>query len=89
MGDYLFDDAQPFFFSRAGFDYELPEWGGVDKYSAQVEMLPLTNGPAVFGLHPNAEIAYYTNATKNMWKDLVRSVQNLGFHGFRFGIRLT
>ncbi len=64
MGDFLFDDAQPFFFSRSGYDYRLPEWGGVEMYSSMVERLPLSNSPAVFGLHPNAEIAYYTNATK-------------------------
>jgi dynein heavy chain len=71
MGDFLFDDAQKFFFSKAGFDYKLPEWGGLDKYTAMVETLPLVNGPAVFGLHPNAEIGYYTNATKAMWGDLI------------------
>ena len=81
MGDFLFDDCQKFFFSRAGFDYELPEWGGVDKYSSMVESLPLTNGPAVFGLHPNAEIGYYTNATKQMWRDLISLQPRTGGSG--------
>jgi dynein heavy chain len=36
-----------------------------------VEDLPLVNSPAVFGLHPNAEIGYYTNAVKAMWVDLI------------------
>ena len=36
-----------------------------------VESLPLTNSPAVFGLHPNAEIGYYSNAVKSMWMDLI------------------
>jgi len=71
MGDFLFDDCQKFFFSRAGFDYELPEWGPVDNYTRMVESLPLTNPPSVFGLHPNAEIGYYTIASKRMWKDLI------------------
>ena len=71
MGDFLFDDCQKFYFSRAGHDYELPEWGGLEKYTGMVETLPLVNGPAVFGLHPNAEIGYYTNATKQMWTDLI------------------
>jgi len=71
MGDFLFDDCQKFSFSRVGFDYELPEWGGIEQYTAMVETLPMTNSPAVFGLHPNAEIGYYTNAVKDMWMDLI------------------
>ena len=71
MGDFLFDDCQKFFFSRVGFDYTTPEWGPLENYTAMIETLPLVNSPAVFGLHPNAEIGFYTNATKNMWKDLI------------------
>jgi dynein heavy chain len=71
MGDFLFDDCQKFFFSRAGFDYELPGMGDLDVYRGMIETLPLTNSPAVFGLHPNAEIGYYTNATKEMWNALI------------------
>ena len=69
-GDFLFDDAQRFYFSRADFDYELPAWGGLQNYTEKIEALPLVNGPAVFGLHPNAEINYFANATKKMWSDL-------------------
>ena len=58
MGDFLFDDCQKFYFSRGGFDYELPEWGPLENYTKMVESLPLTNPPSVFGLHPNAEIGY-------------------------------
>merc|ERR1711998_323541 len=71
MGDFLFDDCQKFFFSRAGFDYELPEWGPVENYVKMVESLPLTNAPSVFGLHPNAEIGYYTDMGKAMWMNLI------------------
>jgi len=71
MGDFLFDDCQKFFFSRAGFDYKLPDYGDLPVYTGMIETLPLTNSPAVFGLHPNAEIGYYTNATKEMWKALI------------------
>lgn len=71
MGDFLFDDCQKFYFSRAGFNYELPETGDLDNYTSMIERLPLTNSPAVFGLHPNAEIGYYTNATKEMWNALI------------------
>jgi dynein heavy chain len=71
MGDFLFDDCQKFKFSDVGFVYEMPEWGDLENYSQMVETLPLVNSPAVFGLHPNAEIGYYSNAVKGMWMDLI------------------
>jgi len=71
MGDFLFDDCQKFSFSTVGFDYTLPEWGDIENYTEMVESLPLTNSPAVFGLHPNAEIGYYSIAVKSMWLDLI------------------
>lgn len=71
MGDFLFDDNNKFFFARGAFDYDLPEWGPLDNYREKVETLPLTNGPAVFGLHPNAEIGYFTAATKELWLNLI------------------
>ena len=36
-----------------------------------IESLPLANTPEVFGLHPNAEIGYYTQAARDMWLHLV------------------
>jgi len=33
--------------------------------------MPLANTPEVFGLHPNAEIGYYTSAAKEMWSHLI------------------
>ena len=36
-----------------------------------IESLPLINTPEVFGLHPNAEIGYYTQAAKEMWSYLI------------------
>jgi dynein heavy chain len=78
MGDFLFDDCQRFYFSRSGFDYCLPGGAAEGKspqelatYVDTVETLPLTNSPAVFGLHPNAEIGYYTNMSKSVWRDLI------------------
>ena len=41
------------------------------KFIDFIEALPLANTPEVFGLHPNAEIGYYTNAAKEMWAHLV------------------
>ena len=45
--------------------------------SLPASLSPLTKGLfsganwAVFGLHPNAEITYYTNAAKSIWDDLL------------------
>lgn len=72
MGDFLFDECQKFYFSRVSFNYELPELGKLENSLNMLETLPLMNSPAVFGLHPNAEIGYYTKATKDMWKGLIR-----------------
>lgn len=38
---------------------------------ANIDLLPLANSPEVFGLHPNAEIGYYTLAVKGMWISLI------------------
>ena len=43
----------------------------LENYTSMVESLPLTNSPAVFGLHPNAEIGYYSSAVKSMWINLI------------------
>lgn len=40
-------------------------------YIAEIDLLPLTNSPEVFGLHANAEIGYYTLAVKDIWSLLI------------------
>jgi len=45
--------------------------GDIENYAGMVESLPLTNSPAVFGLHANAEIGYFANAVKEMWLNLI------------------
>ena len=40
-----------------------------DLYMDVIEALPLANTPDVFGLHPNAEIGYYTTAAKGLYGD--------------------
>ncbi|KAJ4435378.1 hypothetical protein ANN_17992 [Periplaneta americana] len=72
MGDFLFDTFQPFHFYRDEFvDYVIPPYGEKEDYVNAIEELPLVNSPEVFGLHPNAEIGYYTQAAKEMWSHLV------------------
>ncbi|CAF4473061.1 unnamed protein product, partial [Didymodactylos carnosus] len=36
-----------------------------------IESLQLTNTPEVFGLHPNAEIGYYTKSARDIWVQLI------------------
>ncbi|KAL3856163.1 hypothetical protein ACJMK2_010948 [Sinanodonta woodiana] len=72
MGDFIFDTFQPFhFYHNPEVDYKIPDLGPRDVYVDYIESLPLTNTPEVFGLHPNAEIGYYTQAARDMWLYLV------------------
>ncbi|OMJ92498.1 hypothetical protein SteCoe_4738 [Stentor coeruleus] len=71
MGDFIFDTNQPFFFSRTGFDYTIPHEPSYEIYTNSIMELPSLNSPEVFGLHSNAEIRYFTNATKNLWLNLL------------------
>uniref|UniRef100_A0A1I8PAD1 Dynein-1, subspecies f n=1 Tax=Stomoxys calcitrans TaxID=35570 RepID=A0A1I8PAD1_STOCA len=74
MGDFLFDTSQPFhFYKDEATIYCLPDEDVVDKkdFMAHIDQLPLVNKPDVFGLHPNAEIGYYTQATRNIWNSLI------------------
>lgn len=71
MGDFIFDTFQPFhFYMNDEVDYCIPKGEGGkieanrDVYADAIEALPLANTPDVFGLHPNAEIGYYTNSAK-------------------------
>ncbi|XP_070572584.1 dynein axonemal heavy chain 10-like isoform X2 [Ptychodera flava] len=72
MGDFIFDTFQPFhFYVNEQVDYCIPELGPRDVYVEYIETLPLANTPEVFGLHPNAEIGYYTQAARDMWSQLI------------------
>lgn len=72
FGDFLFDEFQPFHFYKDDIvDYVIPPEGDRDNYLRFIEELPLVNSPKVFGLHSNAEIGYFTQAVKKMWKHLI------------------
>lgn len=72
LGDFIFDTFQPFhFFHNKEVDYKIPPDGPKENYVGEIETLPLANTPEVFGLHPNAEIGYYTQAARDMWTHLI------------------
>ncbi|XP_068620608.1 LOW QUALITY PROTEIN: dynein axonemal heavy chain 10 [Battus philenor] len=72
MGEFLFDKFQPFHFYRDEvFDYVIPPDGEREEYIDFVDTLPLSNTPEVFGLHPNAEIGYFSQAVRDMWMSLI------------------
>eukprot|EP00924_Labyrinthula_sp_SR-Ha-C_P003608 maker-scaffold_3-augustus-gene-0.0-mRNA-1 protein AED:0.02 eAED:0.02 QI:0/0/0/1/0.5/0/3/0/4475 len=71
FGDFLLDENNKFYFSKSGFDYMLPANDKYEIHKKHIEGLPLTCGPAVFGLHSNAEITYLTNATRSLYSSLV------------------
>ncbi|KAK3539191.1 hypothetical protein QTP86_029601 [Hemibagrus guttatus] len=82
LGDFIFDSFQPFrFFHSKDVDYRIPPDGHKDVYVAEIESLPLANTPEVFGLHPNAEIGYYTQAARDMWTHLIELQPQTGDSG--------
>lgn len=68
-GDFIFDTNQKFYFSRAGYDYTIADKETLEQYMDAIEEIPLFTNPGVFGLHANAEIIYFTNYAKDMWKN--------------------
>ena len=40
-------------------------------YTEYIDILPLANSPEVFGLHPNAEIGYFSQAVREIWAHLI------------------
>ncbi|CAL8343019.1 unnamed protein product [Lota lota] len=82
LGDFIFDVFQPFhLFHNKDVDYKIPPQGLKDTYVGEIESLPLANTPEVFGLHPNAEIGYYTQAARDMWTHLIELQPQTGDSG--------
>jgi dynein heavy chain len=72
MGDFIFDTFQDFhFYTDDTVDYNIPAYLDKDAALDAIEKLPLANTPNVFGLHPNAEIGYYTETAKALWTQLI------------------
>jgi dynein heavy chain len=86
MGDFLFDTFQPFhFYCNDTVDYKIPTGSGPDsahttrdEFVQGIDELPLVNSPEVFGLHPNAEIGYLSNATKELVANMVELQPRIG-----------
>ncbi|KAJ2948630.1 hypothetical protein O0L34_g7885 [Tuta absoluta] len=72
LGDFLFDKFQPFhFYKDHSFDYVIPPDCEREEYVEYIDTLPLVNTPEVFGLHPNAEIGYFSQAVRMIWGHLI------------------
>ena len=71
FGEFIFDTNQKFYFSQEGYSYSIPVCENHEKYMDAIMEIPLINSPVVFGLHPNAEISYFTNSAKDLWKDTI------------------
>ena len=72
MGDFLFDKNREFFFAKTKeYNYGIPKIMTQEGFMNNIQELPIINSPEVFGLHPNAEITYFTNASKMMWENLI------------------
>jgi len=72
MGDFLFDKNREFFFSKTeDFNYCLPKVFNYEGFQNAINDIPTINTPQVFGLHPNAEITYFTNSAKSLWDNML------------------
>lgn len=71
MGDFLFDENVKFYFSRSAYDYDFMQEGNVSQYMSHIQQLPINQSPAVFGLHPNAEINYFMTSAKEIYAGLM------------------
>lgn len=71
VGDFIFDSNQTYFFSKSGADYTIPVCDTLEHYIMQIDQIPLFTSPGVFGLHPNAEISYFTNTAKEIWLNTI------------------
>lgn len=81
MGDFLFDKNHEFIFAKTPtYNYRLPEYQEKDQLMKLLgELLP-NDSPVAFGLHPNAEITYYTNDAKSLWTNFLM-MQSVGGSG--------
>ena len=78
----------PLMYSSNNFDFDDDDDDDDDDgvmllFSEYIDSMPLANTPEVFGLHPNAEIGYYTTAAKEMWTHMIDLQPQIGtFHRY-------
>ena len=78
MGDFIFDVNQKFFFSKIGAELGIPENGPYDDFRKYIEGIPSIYSPEVLGLHSNAEIDFFTQASKSIWNCLLTLQSTVG-----------
>ena len=71
LGDFIFDTNQTYFFSRSGSDYIIPQCETHEQFIGAIDSIAMFTNPGVFGLHPNAEISYFTNTAKEIWMNCI------------------
>ena len=71
LGNFIFDSNQTFFFSTSGAEYTIPNALNHEQFMMAIDSIPLFTSPGVFGLHPNAEISYFTNTAKELWLNVL------------------
>ncbi|XP_071945990.1 dynein axonemal heavy chain 8-like [Antedon mediterranea] len=69
FGEHMFQDAFAFYTG-----YKIPKCKTITEYMEHIETLPLTDTPQVFGLHPNADITYQSNTSKEVL-DTILNIQ--------------
>ncbi len=51
--------------------HRIPQQRGKGAHITAIEDMPLRQTPDVLGLHPSADVAYLTDATRALWRDLL------------------
>ncbi len=83
FGDWIFSTHSRFaFFEDGTVSYTIPPADTKESFIQNIESLPLSNSPAVFGLHPDAEIGYLASTVRLMWSKLIslqpNSIEGVG-----------
>ncbi|XP_035213112.1 dynein heavy chain 8, axonemal-like isoform X2 [Stegodyphus dumicola] len=66
FGEHMFQDTFAFYEG-----YGIPKCTTIEQYMDYIDNLPATDTPQVFGLHPNADITYQSNTTKEVLETIL------------------
>lgn len=82
LGEFIFDSNATFLFAKMPeWEYLIPNEETIEQTIEFIDKIPLFTPPQVFGLHSNAEITYYTNATKDLWSNILSMATSAGGGG--------